>query len=51
MRAPKKHLKKLEVFEGGRLIREWQPVAVGDFPRFLVFRNCALSFGSVSAVI
>jgi hypothetical protein len=32
----KERLKKLEVFAGGRPVRTWEPVAVGDYPRFFV---------------
>jgi len=29
-------LKKVEVFADGRLVREWEAVAVGDYPHFIV---------------
>ncbi len=32
----REQFKKVEVFAGGRLIREWEPVAVGDYPHFIV---------------
>jgi hypothetical protein len=32
----KERLKKLEVFADGRPVRIWEPVAVGDYPRFWV---------------
>jgi len=32
----KEQLKRLEVYAGGRLVREWEPVAVADFPNLIV---------------